>query len=268
MDLGLSERTALVTGSWRGTGRGIARVLAREGAHVLVHGFDEESAESAADALRAEGGRASAVAGDISNADGADRAADAALAAAAGRVDVLVNNYGVAEGPGWLDGGDGDWLDSFQRNVLSGVRLVRRLVPGMRDRGFGRVIFVSTVGTLRPAARMPHYYASKAALPTLTVSLAKELAHTGITVNTVSPGLVATDEVKQRFLRLGAERGWGDSWEEVEPHAARVFLDNPTGRVGGPEDVGALVAFLASERAWYVNGVDLRIDGGAADCAR
>jgi NAD(P)-dependent dehydrogenase (short-subunit alcohol dehydrogenase family) len=268
VDLGLSERTALVTGSWRGTGRGIARVLAREGAHVLVHGFDEESAESAADALRAEGGRASAVAGDISHADGADRAADAALAAAAGRVDVLVNNYGVAEGPGWLDGDDGDWLDSFQSNVLSGVRLVRRLVPGKRDRGFGRVIFVSTVGTLRPAARMPHYYASKAALPTLTVSLAKELAHTGITVNTVSPGLVATDEVKQRFLRLGAERGWGDSWEEVEPHAARVFLDNPTGRVGGPEDVGALVAFLASERAWYVNGVDLRIDGGAADCAR
>jgi len=268
MDLGLSERTALVTGSWRGTGRGIARVLAREGAHVLVHGFELEPARAVADALRAEGGRASAVAGDIRSADGADLVADAALEAAAGRVDVLVNNYGVAEGPGWLDGEDADWLDLYHKNVLSGVRLVRRLVPGMKERGFGRVIFISTVGSVRPAARMPHYYASKAALPTMTVSLAKELAHTGITVNTVSPGLVATDEVKQRFLRLGAERGWGDTWEEVESHAARAFLDNPTGRVGAPEDVGELIAFLAGERSWYINGVDLRIDGGAADCAR
>ena len=268
MDLGLSERTALVTGSWRGTGRGIARVLAREGAHVLVHGFELEPARAVADALRAEGGRASAVAGDIRSADGADLVADAALEAAAGRVDVLVNNYGVAEGPGWLDGEDADWLDLYHKNVLSGVRLVRRLVPGMKERGFGRVIFISTVGSVRPAARMPHYYASKAALPTMTVSLAKELAHTGITVNTVSPGLVATDEVKQRFLRLGAERGWGDTWDEVESHAARAFLDNPTGRVGAPEDVGELIAFLAGERSWYINGVDLRIDGGAADCAR
>jgi NAD(P)-dependent dehydrogenase (short-subunit alcohol dehydrogenase family) len=268
MDLGLSERTALVTGSWRGTGRGTARVLAREGAHVLVHGFELESAEAVADSLRAEGGRASAVAGDIRSAAGADLAAEAALEAAAGRVDVLVNNYGVAEGPGWLDGDDADWLDIYHKNVLSGVRLVRRLVPGMKERGFGRVIFVSTVGTVRPAARMPHYYASKAALPTMAVSLAKELSHTGITVNTVSPGLVATEEVKQRFLRIGAERGWGTRWEEVEPHAARAFLDNPTGRVADPEDVGELIAFLASERAWYINGVDLRIDGGAADCAR
>jgi NAD(P)-dependent dehydrogenase (short-subunit alcohol dehydrogenase family) len=266
MDLGLEGKVALVTGSWRGTGRGVARVLAGEGAHVLVHGFEAEAARAVADEIRSAGGRASAVAGDIRTGPGADVVADASLGEA-GRVDILVNNYGVAEGRGWLDGDDEEWLDAYHKNVLSGVRLVRRLVPGMRDRGFGRVVFVSTVGCLRPGSRMPGYYASKAALGNMTVGLAKELAGSGITVNTVSPGLVATDEVRERFLRMGAKRGWGETWQEVEPHAAREFMDNPTGRVGAPEDVGALIAFLASERSWYVNATNLRIDGGAADCA-
>ena len=117
-------------------------------------------------------------------------------------VDVLVNNYGVAEGGGWFTAGPDDWIDAYEKNVLSGVRLVQRLVPGMRDRGFGRVIFVSTVGTARPATRTPHYYASKAAIPNLALGLAKELAGSGITVNVVSPGLIATREVRERFERL------------------------------------------------------------------
>jgi len=265
MELELSGRVALVTGSHRGTGRGIARVLAREGARVLVHGFVRESAEEVAEAIRSEGGRAAAIAGDLCD-DGAAAGLASDALAEASRVDLLVNNYGVAEGPGWLDGGSDDWHQAWEKNVLSGVRLVRALVPGMVERGFGRVVFVGTVGSARPNARPPHYYAAKAALPNMAVGLAKELANSGVTVNCVSPGLIATDEVRERFLRLGARRGWGSTWAEVEPHVAGEWMPNPTGRVGTPEEVGALVAFLASPQARYINGANLRIDGGAADC--
>ena len=129
MDLELSGRVALVTGSYRGTGRGIAARLAAEGATLLLHGFNAEVAGREAARLRETGGDVRAVAGDVCSDDGAAAMVDAALAVA-GQVDVLVNNYGVAAGPGWWDGTDDDWLDSYQRNVRSGVRLVRALVPG------------------------------------------------------------------------------------------------------------------------------------------
>jgi 3-oxoacyl-[acyl-carrier protein] reductase len=266
MDLGLDDKVALVTGAWRGTGRGIASVLAEEGARVWLHGFDAALAEREAAALRAQGGEVNAVAGDITDDAGAASVCEAVLHDG-GRVDVLVNNYGVAEGPGWLDGTTADWITSYEKNVLAGVRLVRGLVPGMRERGFGRVIFVGTVGSLRPGARTPHYYAAKATLPNLTVGLAKELAGTGITVNTVSPGILATDEVRERFRRTAAKRGWTGDDAELERRAVAEFMANPSGRAGRVEEVGALVAFLASRHAGYINGANLRIDGGAADAA-
>jgi len=260
MDLALSDRSALVTGSYRGTGAGIARVLAREGARVLVHGFDREPAEEVAVAIRSDGGDAISVVGDIRTDRGAAR-----LVEEAGPVDVLVNNYGVAEGGSWQSSTE-DWIDLYQKNVLSGVRMVHALTPGMRERGWGRVIFVGTVGSARPSARMPHYYASKAALPNLTLSLAKELGGTGITVNCVSPGIVATEEIRERFTRRARREGRPTDWPSVERDILAGFMPNPAGLVGEPEDVGHLVAFLASDRARYVNGADLRIDGGAADC--
>jgi len=265
MGTDLRDRVALVTGSYRGTGRGIAHVLAREGARVVVHGFEAAAAEVVVEEIRAAGGNALAVAGDIRNDTGGEQVLEETLTGVGG-VDVLVNNYGVAEGPGWMQAESEDWIASYQKNVLSGVRLLRGLLPGMRERGFGRVIFVGTVGSARPGRGTPHYYAAKAALVAMTVSLAKEVAGTGITVNTVSPGLIATDEVKARFLERGARRGWGETWEEVAPHAAREFMNAPAGFVGEPEDVGQLVAFLASERARYIHGANVRIDGGAADC--
>jgi NAD(P)-dependent dehydrogenase (short-subunit alcohol dehydrogenase family) len=137
----------------------------------------------------------------------------------------------------------------------------------MRARGFGRVIFVGTVGALRPGNRTPHYYAAKAALPNLTVGLAKELAGTGITVNTVSPGIIATDEVRERFRRTAAKRGWPGDEIEAERRAVAEFMPNPSARAGRVEEVGSLVAFLASRHAGYINGANLRIDGGAADAA-
>ena len=246
MDLELTGRVAFISGSYRGTGEGIAKVLAREGAHVLVHGFSAEEPERVVAEIREAGGRADGISGDITSDEGASRAVQEALRAAP-QVDVLVNNYGVAEGPGWLDGSTRDWLAIYEKNVLSAVRLTQAFVPGMKTRGFGRVIFVGTIGSARPAARMPHYYASKAALPNMTVSLAKELARTGVTVNLVSPGLIATREVRERFSE---ER----------------LRENPAGAVCTPEDVGHLVAYLASPLSGSVNGANLRIDGGSADC--
>ena len=265
MELGLAGRTALVTGSYRGTGAGIARVLAREGAAVVVHGLEPGQADSVADEIHAGGGRVFSASGDVRTEEGARRTADEALAAA-GAIDILVNNYGTASGGGWLDAPDADWQEMFETNVLSAARMVRWLVPPMKERGWGRVLFVGTVGNVRPRAQMPGYYASKASLPNMTVSLAKELAHTGVTVNHLSPGLIATAEVRAGLERRAAKQGWGSDWDEIQRRASVDFMPNPTGRIGTPEEVGALVAFLASDLAGYVNGADIRIDGGSADC--
>lgn len=265
MQLDLEKRVALVTGSHRGTGSAIARVLADEGATVVVHGLEEGQAEPVAAELRDAGARVHVAHGDVRTEAGALSAAESARAAA-GHVDILVNNYGAAAGRGWLEADESDWLEMFHTNVLSGARMVRHLAPAMRERGFGRVIFLGTVGGERPRAVMPGYYAAKASLANMTVSLAKELAGAGITVNTVSPGMLATAEVRESLERRAKKEGWGTDWHEIERRASRDFMANPTGRLGRTEEVGHLVAFLASELAGYINGANLRIDGGTADC--
>jgi 3-oxoacyl-[acyl-carrier protein] reductase len=253
MELGLSDKTALVTGSHRGTGAIIASRLIHEGATVLVHGFTRDEAERACETLR--GGHP--VHGDIATVAGTE---ELLSSCAASPIDILVNNYGTA-GPGrWDDTDEAAWLDMYQRNVLSAQRLIQRLLPGMRQRRWGRVINLGTVGSTRPAARMPHYYASKGALATLTISLAKEVAGTGVTVNLVSPGLIHTAEVEASYLAQGRRNGWGETWAEVEPHVA---ADIPIGRIVRREEVADLVAFLASPRADAIHGQNIRIDGGA-----
>ena len=259
MDLGLAGRTALVTGSYRGTGAGIAATLAAEGATVLVHGFESGQAEPVAERIREGGGDARPVVGGLFDDAAAARLAEEVISQV-GHVDVLVNNYGVAERGHWFDETTDDWLSIYQKNVLSGVRLVRAFAPRMRERGFGRIIWLGTVGAVRPRARMPHYYASKAALPNVCVSLAKELAGSGITVNLVSPGLIATAEVKEQLARRAGGAGEDGGF-------AAGLLDNPIGRMAEIEEVASLVAYLASDRAGAINATNLRIDGGAADCA-
>ena len=260
MDLRLTGKRALVTGSYRGTGAGVARVLAREGASAWVHGFEIEAAEAVAMSIREEGHEAHAVAGELCSDEGARD-----VAASIGEIDILVNNYGVAEGGSWESSSE-DWIDIYQKNVLSGVRLVQALTPGMRARHWGRVLFVSTVGYARPNSRMPHYYASKTALVNMTVSLAKELANSGITVNCVSPGIIATAEIKEFYQQRAAKRGEATDWPSLEKQiASSGQMANPTGIIAEPEDIGHLIAFLASDKARHINAANLRIDGGTAD---
>lgn len=264
MDLGLAGKRALVTGSNRGTGAAIARLLAVEGATVLIHGNVEGDQHDIAKSIESSGGAAHAVTGNIATNDGA-AAVVAGVAALVGGLDVLVNNLGQATGGKWDTAEPTDFIAAYELNTLSAVRMIRAFVPGMRERGFGRVIQIATIGTTRPNARMPEYYAAKAALANLTVSLAKEVSGSGVTVNTVSPGLIHTPETESYLRYLASKRHWGESWEDIEARGVRELTGSAAGRMAKPEEVAALVAFLASERAAYLTGGNFRVDGGATD---
>ena len=253
MHLDLEGRTVLVTGSHRGTGLVIARAFLEEGARVFVHGFEADQVAAAV----CEIGGGSAVSGDVRE----DAGADAVVAQTGDGVDILVNNYGAAEGGRWPDLTAADWVAMYETNVLSAQRMIRRLLPGMRERGWGRIVNLGTTGAFAPGARNPHYYAAKAALSAMTASLAREVAGTGIRVNQVSPGMIRTPEVEAGYLRRGAREGWGSTWEEVEPHVA---ADIPIRRIVRREEVADLVLFLASARADAIHGQNLCIDGGGA----
>lgn len=256
MQLDLTDKTVLISGAHRGTGQIIAARFAEEGAQVLLHGFTEDQAAAACREIDAE-----PVHGDILTDAGADSLVEQCLSD--GRVvDVLVNNYGTADAGTWATSDATAWIDAYQKNVLSAQRLIQRLTPGMRERRWGRIINLGTVGSTRPNARMPHYYAAKGALATMTVSLAQELGGTGITVNLVSPGLIRTPEVEAAYLERGRRKGWGQTWDEIEP---RVAADIPIGRIVRREEVADLVLFLASPVSDAIHGQNIRIDGGALD---
>ena len=252
MDLNLKQRTALVTGAWRGTGQVIAKALLAEGARVLVHGLEPGQAEASVAEL---GG------GEPFTANLLSDAAREPLAQLCRErpLDILVNNYGTASSAHWHDSESKQWDQAYQQNVMSAVRCIQAAMPGMRTAGWGRIINLGTVGSTSPNARMPHYYSAKGALATMTASLAKEAAGTGIRVNLVSPGLIATPEVQAAYIAKGRKEGWGDTWEAVEPHIAK---DIPIGRISRREEIADLVCFLASPRADAIHGQNIRIDGG------
>jgi NAD(P)-dependent dehydrogenase (short-subunit alcohol dehydrogenase family) len=258
VDLQLTGRRALVTGSHRGTGAIIARRLAEEGAEVVVHGFEAGQADAVA--VTIDG--AQAVTGDLMS----DAGAEAVWRGAneGGDVTILVNNYGRA-GRGSFDSPADDWHGMYEENVLSAARLVRLALPVMRGAGWGRIVNLGTIGSTRPNSRNPHYYAAKGALATMTVALAREVANSGITVNLVSPGLIHTAEVEAWLTERGRAKGWGETWEEIAPRAVAAEFPNPVGRFARREEVADLVCFLASDRAAFVHGQNVRIDGGAVD---
>lgn len=259
MDLKLKRKRALVTGSTGGIGAEIAFRLAEEGALVCVHGRDSNRAEAVAASIRAAGGRAIVVLGDVTTDKGA---LDVARAASdeLGAVDILVNTIG---GTGdntftWDTTLPAQWVEQYELNTLSAVRMIGHCVPAMKEARWGRVIQIGSIASVMPLPhQVPAYCASKASLPILAVSLAKTLAATGITINTVTSGYVETPLLKS----YASDVSGGRPWEKVAPEMVSA-LGIAAGRFGLPSDISALVTFLASPLADWINGSNIRIDGG------
>ena len=266
MDLQLRGKRALVTGSSAGIGAGIARMLAGEGVAVVVHGRNRARAEQTAEVIRAAGGQAAVAIGDLANDADAITVAETA-AGAFGGVDILVNNAGGRQeqaANGWFDLTVQDWLDTFNTNVVSAVRLITILAEPMKQRGWGRIINISSLGGQSTSGQIAEYAAAKAALNNLTVGLAKVLSKTGVTVNTVSPGMVRT-EAFDGMLRAVAEReGLGDDLEVAAGWMLANVVRQTVDRVGEPADIAFAVTYLASPLSDFVNGANLRVDGGAS----
>ncbi len=264
MDLQLDGKVALVTGSSKGIGEGIARGLAREGAVVVVHGRDRAKTEAVAEDIMAGGGRAHAVIGDLTVDDEVARLV-AAAQAFAGPVEILVNNAGGSGTPeDWTTTRPETWAAGYDRNVLAAVRVTTRLLPAMRQAKWGRVVNISSLAGLMPPATRPDYGAAKAAMVAMTASLAKAVAMDGITVNTVSPGTILSGRLDDAFRKAAAAQGLAADapWTEIEQAVLATFAKVPMGRVGTLDEIADAVCFLASPRAGYITGANLRLDGG------
>jgi 3-oxoacyl-[acyl-carrier protein] reductase len=261
MDLKLEDKRALVTGSSSGIGRAIAIALAAEGASLIVHGRDAGHAEETVAMIRAAGGKAISALGDLTLDGQARQVADTALEALGG-IDILVNNAGAFPPTPVLDGRAADWTALYERNVGSMVRMIGLLVPGMIAQRWGRIISVGSIAASSPFASFGAYGATKAACVNLAMTLARELGNTGVTSNAVSPGDILTPAAEVRWRAVAREKGWGEDWQEIERRAASEVSPTLVGRLGRPSEVGELVAFIASPRAGYINGSNLRIDGG------
>ncbi|RON52446.1 3-oxoacyl-ACP reductase [Pseudomonas frederiksbergensis] len=266
MDLQLSGKNALITGSSKGIGEAIARKLAAEKAVVIVHGRDRAQAERVASDIITLGGRAFVVVGDLTDDDQVRQLVDTAQQLA-GPIDIVVNNAGGSGGTkdSWNTTGPETWTAAYDRNVLGALRVTTRLLPKMQEARWGRVINISSLAATMPPPTAPDYSAAKAAMNAMTASMAKALAADGITVNAISPGTIHSAALEARFREVAQERGLTNKdapWEEIERLVLPIFAQVPLGRVGRLDEIAAAVAFLASPVAGYITGVNLRVDGG------
>lgn len=253
MDLQLQNKTALVTGSSKGIGFAIAKILAQEGASVIVNGRSEQSAQEAASII---GMGTRGIAADVSTAEGCDE-----LVHKAGKIDILVNNAGIFEPKPFTEISDADWERFYQINVMSGVRLTRALLPGMLERNWGRVIFMSSESGVQIPDEMIHYGMTKAAELALVNGIAQLTKHTGVTVNAVLPGPTASEGVSDFVKTLATDAK--QTPEEFEKEFFRTM--RPTSllqRFARVDEVANTVVYLCSPLASATNGAAIRTDGG------
>src|ERR687886_471782 len=250
MDLGLRDRVCVVTGSTGGIGLATARLLAEEGARVVVCGRDSERVERA----RREGRATLGVVCDLAE-PAAPEALISEATATVGDVDCLVNNVGEAYQASFDELSDREWDEMWQLNVMSYVRAIRAVLPAMRAAGRGAIVNVSSTAAKRPSTGMPNYSVTKAAVLSLSRLVADLYAKDGIRCNAVTPGPTATE------IWLG-EGGLADQQGDREEVLARVAAGRPLGRLAEPEEIAAVIAFLCSARASYVTGSAWSADGG------
>lgn len=256
MDIDLSGRRALVTGSTQGIGHAIAAGLAAAGAEVLVNG---RSAERVDEAVASIGGaNVRGVVADVASAEGAD-----AVHRVAPELDILINNLGIFGAKPVLEIDDDEWRRYFEVNVLSGVRLTRTYLPGMMERGWGRVMYVSSDSSVVTPVEMVHYGVTKTALLGVSRGFAKAAAGTGVTVNSVLAGPTHTGGVEEFVAELvGDELPWDEAQRRfMREHRPQSLLQ----RLIEPTEIANMVAYLASDLASATTGGAIRVDGGYVD---
>jgi NAD(P)-dependent dehydrogenase (short-subunit alcohol dehydrogenase family) len=259
VDFQLQGKRALVSGSTAGIGWAIARALAAEGATVIVNGRTEQRTSAAVQAIRDSGlpqADVRGVAADLGTAEGC-----AKVAQSEPQIDILINNLGIFEAKPFVEISDAEWLNFFEVNVLSGVRLSRAYLPGMLLRNWGRILFISSESGLQIPSEMIHYGTTKTAQIAVARGLAETTRGTAVTVNSILPGPTKSEGVADFVKGLSAQQG--KSPEDVE----REFFQHvrPTSllqRFESPDEIAALTAFIASPRSSGINGAALRVDGG------
>jgi NAD(P)-dependent dehydrogenase (short-subunit alcohol dehydrogenase family) len=262
MDLKLTNKLALVTGSTAGIGHAIATALAREGASVIVNGRSQAAVDGAVAAIKSvAGGQVRGFAGDLSQAAAADE-----LARQFPDVEILINNLGIFEPKPFEEIPDADWLRFFNVNVLSGVRLARLYLPAMKRRNWGRIIFISSESAVQIPAEMIHYGMTKTAQLAISRGLAEAVAGSGITVNSILPGPTKSRGVGD-FVDALAKADGKSSAEFEKEFLEKIRPTSLIKRFASPEEVAALVTYVASPLASATTGAALRVDGGVIKSA-
>ena len=260
MDLRLNGKRALVTGSTSGIGEQIAKTLAGEGVQVVVHGRRRAEADRVVQEITATGGMAIAAIGDLGSDEETAEVVKVSVSAFGG-IDILINNAGAFPMKPWLLSTAAEWLDLYNANVGSVVRLVTHLVPSMVERKWGRVVMLGSFLGPMPGPPVANYGTTKAANIAQAVSLAKELGRTGVTANTVSPGPIRTPGMEAGAREMMTSQGQEYSFDIFEQfYVQQTRL--PAGRIGSPMDIANMVAFLSSPLADFITGANLRVDGG------
>jgi len=268
MELGIAGRRALVAGSSSGIGAAIAVALAREGVEVIVHGRSAAAAEQVKREIEAGGGKATVVLAALDDPAAVDRLAREALAG--GPIDILVNCAGAAATVfSWFDSPEDAWQQQFQLSTFYAVQLIRAVVPQMCDRGWGRVLNVSSAAAYGAMPLHPEYAAAKLALHSMTATLAAAVGARGVRVNTLVSGGVATPNTLENIAENGRLAGFAETGDALEKRViAEIWKATiPVGRLARPEELAGAACFLVSEWASYITGAALRVDGGSTNSA-
>ena len=256
MDLGIAGKRAVVCASSKGLGLGCAEALAGAGVHLVMNGRGVDALEASAEAIRAAHGvEVTTVAADVTTSNG-----QAALIEAAGDADILVNNAGGPPPGVWSDWDRDDFIAALDANMLTPIALIKALVPGMMDRGWGRVVNITSQSVKAPIAVLGLSNAARTGLTGYVAGTSRQVAGSGVTINNLLPGIHATDRADA--LDGGIVAAQGITLEQARANRAATI---PAGRYGTRAEFGAACAFLCSQHAGFIVGQNLLLDGGATN---